>query len=320
MKLSRVLSIALVLGATTAGLAQDYPARPIRLVVPFGAGGGTDNLARIIEPHLSKALGQSLVIENKPGAGSIIGADLVAKAEPNGYTLLMVDSSFSANPGLYKSLPYDTARDLAPVSLLATAPVILVAHASVKAATIREFVALARSRPGALNYASGGNGSSTHLGGELLKLVAGIDVVHIPYKGTGPAMNDLIGGHVDAMFSGISSALPHIEAGRLRAFAVTGDERSSAVPDVPTFREAGLAGVTASTYWGVLAPAVTPQPIIDRLATAFADAMRDPDIVARIAPLGYVPIGGGPADFAQNLRSEIEKWDAVIKRANIRVD
>lgn len=320
MKLSRVLGIAFALGTATAGMAQDYPARPIRLVVPFGAGGGTDNLARIIEPHLSKALGQSLVIENKPGAGSIIGADLVAKAEPNGYTLLMVDSSFSANPGLYKSLPYDTARDLAPVSLLATAPVILVAHASVKAATIREFVALARSRPGALNYASGGNGSSTHLGGELLKLVAGIDVVHIPYKGTGPAMNDLIGGHVDAMFSGISSALPHIEAGRLRAFAVTGDARSAAVPDVPTFREAGLAGVTASTYWGVLAPAGTPQPIIDRLATAFADAMRDPDIVARIAALGYVPIGGGPADFAQNLRSEIENWDAVIKRANIRVD
>jgi tripartite-type tricarboxylate transporter receptor subunit TctC len=322
MRLAWVLTIAAALAAlpAAAGMAQDYPVRPVRLIVPFGAGGGTDNLARIIEPHVSKALGQSLVIENKPGAGSIIGVDMVAKAEPNGYTLVMVDSSLPANPGLYKSLPYDTIRDLAPVGLLASAPVILVTHPSVPATSIREFVALARSRPGELNYASGGNGSSTHLGGELLKLVAGIDVVHIPYKGTGPAMNDLIGGHVDAMFSGISSALPHVEAGKLHALAVTGDARSPAVPAVPTFGEAGLAGVTASTYWGVLAPAGTPKPIIDRLAAAFASAMRDPEVVARIEQLGYAPIGGGPADYADNLRSEIEKWGAVIKRANIRVD
>lgn len=314
------LAAALVSAATTGGAAQDYPVRPIRVVVPFGAGGGTDNLARIIEAHVSGALGQRLVIDNRPGGGSIIGSELVAKAEPDGYTLLMTDSSISINPGLYRSLPFDALKDFVPVSLLATAPVILVAHPHVKAGTVQEFVALAKAHPGALNYASGGNGSSTHLAGELLKLVAGIDVVHVPYKGTGPAMNDLLGGHVDVMFSGISSARPHIEAGTLRALAVTGDERSTALPDVPTFREASLAGVAASTYWGVLAPKGTPRAIVDRLSAAFAAAVRDPQIVKRIEPLGYLPIGGTPADYAQNLAAETTKWGEVIATAKIKID
>src|SRR5213075_724643 len=225
--------IAVVLCAAPA-LAQSYPTRPIRLVVPFGAGGGTDNLARILEPHVSKALGQPLVIENRPGGGSTIGMDQVAKAAPDGYTLVMTDTSIAVNPSL-KPLPYDTISDFAPVSLLATAPVILVAHPKVPARTLQEFVALAKAQPGRFNYASGGNGASTHLGGELLKLVAGIDVVHVPYRGTGPAMNDLIGGHVGVMFSGISSAKAYLDAGTLRAFAVTGEARNAAVPDVPTF-------------------------------------------------------------------------------------
>ena len=305
--------------AAPQAFAQSYPTRPIRLVVPFGAGGGTDNLARIIEPHVSKALGQTLVIDNRPGGGSIIGMDAVAKAAPDGYTLVMTDTSIAVNPSL-KTLPYDTLKDFEPVSLLATAPVILVAHPKVAAKTLQEFVKLAKEQPGKLNYASGGNGASTHLGGELLKLVAGIDVVHVPYKGTGPAMNDLIGGHVDVMFSGISSARPHLDAGALRAFAVTGDARNAAVPDVPTFAETGLGGVTASTYWGVLAPKGTPKEIVDRVSAEFAKAMRDPDVVARIAQLGYLPIAGGPADYAENLRSEIKKWGEVVKRANIRAD
>ena len=305
---------------TTDGMAQAYPDKLIRLVVPFGAGGGTDNLARIIEPFVSKALGQSLVIDNRPGGGSIIGMDAVAKAEPNGYTIVMTDTSIALNPSLQKNLPYDTLKDFAPVSLLATAPVILVAHPKVEAKTIQEFVALAKAKPGQLNYASGGNGASTHLGGELLNLVAGIKVVHVPYKGTGPAMNDLMGGHVDVMISGISSARPHLDAGKLRAFAVTGEERNAAVPDVPTFKEAGLGGVTASTYWGVLAPKGTPQPIIERLSAAFAKAMQDPTIIARIGQLGYLPIGGSAADYAQNLKSEIAKWGEVITKANIKIE
>ena len=299
--------------------AQSYPARRIRLVVPFGAGGGTDNLARIIEPLVSKALGQPLVIENRPGGGSTIGMDQVAKAAPDGYTLVMTDTSIAVNPSL-KPLPYDTINDFVPVSLLATAPVILMAHPKVPAKTLQEFIALAKTSPGKFTYASGGNGASTHLGGELLKMVAGIDVVHVPYKGTGPAMNDLIGGHVDVMFSGISSARPFMDDKKLNALAVTGDARNAATPAVPTFAEAGYAGVTASTYWGVLAPKGTPKEIVDRVSAEFAKAMREPDVQKRIADLGYLPIGGSPSDYAANIKSEIAKWAPVIKAANIKAE
>jgi tripartite-type tricarboxylate transporter receptor subunit TctC len=310
--------LALCVAAPQA-FAQSYPTRAIRLVVPFGAGGGTDNLARIIEPFVSRALGAPIIIDNRPGGGSTIGMDAVAKAQGDGYTLVMTDTSIAVNPSL-KALPYDTLNDFAPVSLLATAPVILVAHPKVPAKTLQEFVALAKAQPGKFNYASGGNGASTHLGGELLKLVAGIDIVHVPYRGTGPAMNDLIGGHVDVMFSGISSARPYMDAGTLHALAVTGDKRNAAVPDVPTFAEAGLAGVTASTYWGVLAPKGTPKDIIDKVSAAFAAAMRDPEIVERVGQLGYLPIAGGPADYADNLVSEIKKWGEVVRGANIKAD
>jgi tripartite-type tricarboxylate transporter receptor subunit TctC len=320
LPIGAILSLCCVAAFGTQTLAQTYPTRPIRLVVPFGAGGGTDNLARIVEPRVSKALGQSFIIDNRPGGGSVIGMDAVVKSPPDGYTLVMTDTSIAVNPSLLKSMPYDALKDLEPVSLLATAPVILVAHPKVSAKTLKEFVSLAKAQPGKLNYASGGNGASTHLGGELLKLVAGIDVVHVPYKGTGPAMNDLIGGHVDVMFSGISSARPHLEAGALRALAVTGETRNAAVPDVPTFAEAGFADVTASTYWGVLAPKGTPKDVIERLSVELAKAMRDPEIITRIGLLGYLPIGGGPADYAANLRSEINKWGDVIARANIRIE
>ena len=316
-RIGLALCVLVALGAPAS--AQTYPARAIRLVVPFGAGGGTDNLARIIEPFVSKALGQPIVIENRPGGGSSIGMDAVAKSAADGYTLVMTDTSIAVNPSL-KPLPYDTINDFAPVSLLATAPVILVAHPKVPATTLQEFVALAKAQPGKFNYASGGNGASTHLGGELLKLVAGIDVVHVPYKGTGPAMNDLIGGHVDVMFSGISSARAFMDAGTLRAYAVTGETRNAATPDVPTFAEAGLPGVTASTYWGVLAPRSTPKEIVDRVSAELAKAMRHPDIVARIAQLGYLPIAGGPSDYAENIKSEIRKWGDVVRSANIKAE
>ena len=320
MKLVKVaLAILLAYVGAGAALAQSYPTRPIRLIVPFGAGGGTDNLARIAEPVVSRTLGQPLVIENRPGGGSVIGMDIVAKAPGDGYTLVMVDSTIAVNPAL-KPLPYDTLKDFAPVSLLATAPVILLAHPKVPAKTLAELVALAKANPGKLNYASGGNGSSTHLGGELLKLVAGIDIVHVPYKGTGPAMSDLVGGHVDVMFSGISSAKPFMDSGALRAYAVTGETRNAAVPDVPTFAEVGLGGVTASTYWGVLAPKGTPPEIVEKLGAAFARALKDPATAARLAALGYSPIAGGAADYADNLRGEIEKWGHVVRSANIKVE
>ena len=316
-RIGLALCVLVALGAEA--FAQSYPARPIRLVVPFGAGGGTDNLARIIEPLVSRALGQPLVIENRPGGGSTIGMDQVAKAAPDGYTLVMTDTSIAVNP-VSKPLPYDTINDFVPVSLLATAPVILMAHPKVPAKTLQEFIALAKASPGKFTYASGGNGASTHLGGELLKMVAGIDVVHVPYKGTGPAMNDLIGGHVDVMFSGISSARPFMDDKKLNALAVTGEARNAATPGVPTFAEAGYAGVTASTYWGVLAPKGTPKEIVDRVSAEFAKAMREPDVQKRIADLGYLPIGGSPSDYAANIKSEIVKWAPVIKAANIKAE
>lgn len=303
-----------------AAIAQSYPARAVRVIVPFAPGGGTDILVRTIAPRLSEALGQQLVIDNRAGGGSTIGSELAAKSPPDGYTLLAVDTSFTTNPSLYSKLPYDSTRDFAPVSLLAAAPVILIVHPSVPVKTVKEFVALAKAKPGQLNFASGGPGSSTHLGGELLKMVAHIDLVHIPYKGTGPAVADVLGGQVVMMFAGISSVKQHVEVGRLRAIAVTGDKRSPAMPEVPTFVESGLKGVDSGTYWGLLAPAATMKEIVNRLSTTIAGVLKQPDIRQRLVDLGFDPIGGTPEQFAANIKAETEKWARVIKAANVKLD
>ena len=301
-------------------VAQTFPARAIRVIVPFAPGGGTDILIRTVSPKLSEALGQQLVIDNRAGGGSTIGSELAAKAPPDGYTLLMVDTSFTTNPSLYSKLPYDSARDFAPVSLMAAAPVILIVHPSVPVKTVKEFVALAKSKPGQLNFASGGPGSSTHLGGELLKLVAGIDLVHIPYKGTGPAVADVLGGQVVMMFAGISSVKQYVAVGRLRAIAVTGQKRSPAMPEVPTFIESGLRGVDSGTYWGCLAPAATPKDIVNKLSTTIANVLKMGDIEKRLSDLGFDAIGGMPDQFATIIRSETEKWARVIKSAHVKLD
>jgi tripartite-type tricarboxylate transporter receptor subunit TctC len=303
-----------------AAVAQSYPSRAMRVIVPFAPGGGTDILVRTIAPRLSEALGQQLVIDNRAGGGSTIGSELAAKSPPDGYTLLAVDTSFTTNPSLYSKLPYDSARDFAPVSLLAAAPVILIVHPSVPVKTVKEFVALAKAKPGELNFASGGPGSSTHLGGELLKLVANIDLVHIPYKGTGPAVADVLGGQVVMMFAGISSVKQHVAVGRLRAIAVTGDKRSPAMPEVPTFIESGLKGVDSGTYWGLLAPAATPKDIINKLSSTITGVLKLPDIQQRLIDLGFDPIGGTPAQFAANIKSETDKWARVIKTALVKLD
>ena len=320
----RIAGLAAVIVGTLLSVAtcvaQTYPARSVRVVVPFAPGGGTDILTRTIAPKLGEVLGQQLVIDNRAGGGSTIGSELVAKAVADGYTLLMVDTSFTTNPSLYSKLPYDSARDFAPVSLMAAAPVILIVHPSVPVQTVKEFVALAKAKPGQLNFASGGPGSSTHLGGELLKLVAGIDLVHIPYKGTGPAVADVLGGQVVMMFAGISSIKQHVAVGRLRAIAVTGDKRSSAMPEVPTFVESGLKGVDSGTYWGCLAPAATPKEVINKVSAMMATVLKLPETQPRLVDLGFDPIGGTPEQFSANIRSETEKWARVIRNAKVKLD
>ena len=317
-----VASAAALFGVSfgETALAQGYPARPVRIVVALAPGGGTDNLTRIMAPRLTELLGQQIVVENRAGAGGQIGTDFVAKAAPDGYTILNVDTSFASNPSLFSKLPYDSLRDFAPVSLLASAPVALVIHPSVPAKTLKELLALAKSRPTLFNFAMGGYGSATHLGVEQFKSVTKIDLVVIPYKGGGPATADVLAGQVVMMFGGPSSLAQHVATGRLRAVAVTGDKRIPALPDVPTFAEAGLKGVDAGSYWGSLAPAATPREIVNTLSGAMMKVLQIPEVRQRLIGLGYEPIGSTPEQFAANIRSEMEKWAKAVKAANIRIE
>ena len=300
--------------------AQNYPSRFIRMIVPYVPGGGTDTLTRVISGRLGDTLGQQIIIDNRVGGGAVVGTEIAAKAAPDGYTLVMQDTSFTTNPSLYGKLPYDAVRDFAPVSLIASAPIILVAHPSVPVRTVNEFVALAKARPGELNFAAGAPGSSTHLGGELLKMVAGVDVVNISYKGTGQAITDVLGGQVGMMFAGISTVRQHVRAGKLHAIAVTGEKRSPAMPEVPTFVESGLRGVDSGTYWGCLAPAATPKEIVSRLNSAIADVLKMTDIRQRLEERGYVVIGSTPERYAETIRSELAKWSKLIKAAGIKIE
>ena len=303
-----------------AALAQGYPMRPVRIVVALAPGGGTDNLTRIMAPRLTELLGQQIVVENRAGAGGQIGTDYVAKAAPDGYIILNVDTSFASNPSLFSRLPYDSLKDFAPVSLLASAPVALVIHPSVPAKTLKELLALAKSRPTLFNFAMGGYGSATHLGVEQFKSVTKIDLVVIPYKGGGPATADVLAGQVVMMFGGPSSLAQHVATGRLRAVAVTGARRIPALPGVPTFAEAGLQGVDAGSYWGSLAPAATPREIVNTLSGAMMKVLQIPEVRQRLIGLGYEPIGSTPEQFAANIRSEMEKWAKAVKEAKIRVE
>jgi tripartite-type tricarboxylate transporter receptor subunit TctC len=312
--------LAAMLAVSGGAYAQSCPAKSIRVVVPYAPGGGTDILLRTIAGAVSESLGQQLVIDNRPGGATVGGTDLVAKAPADGYTLLAADSTFLTNPGLLKTLPYQTTRDFTGVTMMARAPVILLVHPSVPAKNIGELVALAKARPGTLNFASGGNGAATHLAGELLKQAAGINIVHVPYKGTGPAMNDLVAGQVQMSFSGISSARQYVESGQLRAMALTGNTRNPAVPDVPTFDEAGLHGIDAETYWGLYAPAATSPEVLAILSTHFAKVLTSPQMAGRLADLGYEPIGDTPSDCMAEMKKMIADWTVLIEKAGIRIE
>ena len=309
---------ALLLCTATLAQAQTWPARSLRLVIPFAPGGGTDILARVIAPKLSEVLGQQVVVENKPGASSIIGSQIVAQAAPDGYTLMMVDSSIYVNPGLRTELPYNTLKDFTPIVHMAVAPVILVVHPSVPAQTLAELIALGKAKPESLLYGSGGNGSSPHMAGELFNIASGVPITHVPYKGTGEALSAVLAGQVPLTYSGISSVRQAVEAGRLRALALTGAQRNAALPNVPTFAESGLPTVDCSSHWGMLGPAGMSPEVITKLNAAVNQVLADATIKERITALGYDVAGGAPAAYTKLLEVEIEKWRKVIKTAGIK--
>jgi tripartite-type tricarboxylate transporter receptor subunit TctC len=318
-----VLSSAVALGmASVLGTARGaaYPDHAVRFVLPVAPGGGTDNLMRILAPTLMEFMGVNVIIDNKPGGSSVIGTEIVTQSAPDGYTALVCDSAILTNPGLFAGkLPYDTLADLTGVTMMATAPVILVVHPSVPANNLAELLALAKAKPGSMNYASGGNGAATHLAGELMKIVVGVDIVHIPYKGTAPALNDLLAGQVHMQFAGISSARQHVASGKLRAIAMTGSTRNAAMPDVPTFVEQGVAGVDADSYWGLYAPSATPAEAVNTLNKHFVRALRSPALADRLTAAGYIPIANSPAEHTTMMRSMIARWTEVIKKADIKM-
>lgn len=302
--------------ASTPALTAEstYPSRPIRFIVPNGAGGTTDLVARSVAPKLADMLGQQVVVDNRPGSGGIIGTEIVARATPDGHTLLMgTIGNIAISPALYRKLAYDSLRDFAPVTQLASAAYMVLVQPSLAAKSVKELAALAKARPGALNFGSAGSGTGSHLAAELFKSVAGIDIVHVPYKGGSPAMADLLGGQLQLMFNGIPSSMPHFRGGRLRALAVTTPERSAVAPELPTIAEAGFPGAEATSWTGILVPAATPAPVIAKLNSAFVKSLRFADVAARLTADGAVPVGNGAAEFGAYIRSEFVKWAKVVK-------
>jgi len=327
MKLDRrtalmALAPALALIARRPALAQsaaDYPSRPVKIVVPFAPGGGADNLARLVAPLLRAKLGQEFVIENRGGGGSSLGTVYAINAGGDGYTLVLHSSSAAINLALYGRLPYDLFNDLKPVSLLASGPVVLVAHPSTGVRTFDQLLARAKAEPGKINFATGGNGSPPHLALELMMHVTGTRFVPVHYRGSGPATTDVLGGHVGFMFSGVSQSRAHIEGGRLIAIGVTGATRIAALPNTPTMAELGYPAISeAGTYWGMLAPKGTPDAIVNKLSAALAEVMKTPALVERMTALGYVGIGSTPAQHAAHIKQAVEQWTAVVRAAGIK--
>ncbi len=315
------LAALLAAGAATAAMAQAYPSKPVRWVVPFPPGGAMDVIARTLGEQMGRDLGQTFVIENKAGAGGNIGATDVARAPADGHTMIIVANGMAVNKFLYGKLAYDPVKDFAPVSLLAVVPNVLVTNtAHNKAATVADVIAQAQAAPGKITYASAGNGTSIHLAGELFLSMTGLNMLHVPYRGSAPAVTDLLGGQVDYMFDSITSARPHIESGKLRAIAVTTARRSSTLPNVPTVAEAGVKGYELSPWFAVFMPAGTPAAQVNTMHAALTKALQLPEVKARFAAIGAEPIGSTPAELASHLKAEMDKWGRVIAERGIRAD
>jgi tripartite-type tricarboxylate transporter receptor subunit TctC len=302
----------------SAKAAEAYPARPIRLVIPYSPGGASDNIARLVMPRISEALGQTIVIDNRPGAAGNLGRDLVAKAPPDGYTLLSTDAPHTINIHILRSIPFDSLRDFTPISNTATAPMIMVVNANFPAKSVKELVAIAKAQPGKLNFGSGGTGAITQMAGELFKIAAGINIVHIPYKSIAPAITDLLGGQIQIAFPSPATVSGQIQAGRLRLLAVAAAKRSPAFPDAPTFDEAGVPGVIAANWFGIMGPAKLPQPIVERWNTEIHKAIRNREVQERLTNAGIEPMINTPREFQTMLETETARWEKVVKAAGIK--
>lgn len=315
----RIIFALAALATASAAAAQNYPTRPIRIVVVSTPGGSVDTMARSVGPRLAARWGQQVLVDNRPGAGGTIAAELVVKAPPDGYTLIMgTVASFATNVSLYKSLPYDPVRDFAPVTLVATQNLMLLVHPSIPAKSVKELVALAKKQPGKLSFASAGNGTGGHLSGELFKMLAQIDMLHVPYKGVQPALIDVVGGQVSLTFASIISAMPQVTGRRLIPLAVTGAQRSPAAKELPTMIEAGVKAYESATWYGLLAPAGTPADIVNKLNAEVVAALKNPDMYDRLSREGADPVGNSPAEFAKYIQVEIDKWRKVIRAAGIQ--
>ena len=316
-----ILAACCVLGFGGAAMAQPYPSHPVRIVVPYPAGGSNDIIARIVAQKLTERSGQPFLVENRGGASGNIGAEMVASSDPDGYTLLLTaPPPLTTNMALYKNLKFDPSTAFAPVSLVASVPIVLVVHPSVPARTVNELVALAKAKPGSLDFGSSGNGSTNHLAGELLKSMTGIEIVHVPYKGAAPAMNDLIGGHIPMMFDNMPSVLPQVQAKLINAIAVAGAKRASAMPDVPTVAESGFAGFEASSWFGLVAPAKTPAPVLAKLQGEVASILQMPDVRKRLTELGAEPGTISGEAFGRYLAEETAKWSRIIRTSGVAAE
>jgi tripartite-type tricarboxylate transporter receptor subunit TctC len=316
--LSRFIAAGMLLAALVAGaFAQDYPNRPVRLIVPFPPGGSNDVVGRLVAMQLSTQLGQQVFVDNRGGAGGVIGTEACATAAPDGYTLCIVSIAHAVNPALHK-LNYDPIKSFTPISIFATGPNVLAINPTLPVNSVKELVALAKQKPGELNYASAGVGSFQHLGGELFKLTAGVNIVHVPYKGGGPAMQDVISGHVKIMFSSLIQTTPFIKSGQLKALGTGGAKRSSVLPDVPTISEAGVSGYVADNWWGLAAPAGLPGPLVEKLYAASQAALKSPELLAAFEREGAAPVTMTTAEFGEYVKGEIVKWARVVKEGNIQ--